>query len=68
MQTLLEIIENYRQRGIQVFFAKLAPELVNLFMVSGITQLVGEDHFVKKISTALDMCKVTENPAEAAGV
>ncbi|KAJ1567373.1 Solute carrier 26 [Cladochytrium tenue] len=53
-QTLLEIVESYRARGITVCFVKLRDSCRPWFARSGLLQLVGEHHFFHKIRDALD--------------
>jgi MFS superfamily sulfate permease-like transporter len=54
VQILLEIIEAYHNRGVNVFFVKLRENQKKLFERAGIIDKVGDDHFFKRIPDALE--------------
>ncbi|KAJ3129918.1 Solute carrier 26 [Nowakowskiella sp. JEL0407] len=56
--TLLEIVESYKTRGVDVCFVKLRDSVKSQFIRSGLFELVGSDHFFPKISHALEFLKV----------
>ncbi|KAI8840707.1 sulfate transporter family-domain-containing protein, partial [Chytriomyces cf. hyalinus JEL632] len=53
-QTLLEIVEAYRARGITTCFVKLRESCKPWFTRSGLYNLVGSHHFFEKISDAIE--------------
>ncbi|CAG8661407.1 15592_t:CDS:2, partial [Dentiscutata heterogama] len=53
-QILVEIVEAYHSRNVHVFFVKLRENQKRLFVLSGLWNKVGEDHFFGQISDALD--------------
>ncbi|KAI9366042.1 sulfate transporter family-domain-containing protein [Zopfochytrium polystomum] len=53
-QTLLEIVESYKHRGIIVCFVKLRDSCKPWFVRSGLYTLVGPDRFFSKIREALE--------------
>ncbi|KAI8840684.1 sulfate transporter family-domain-containing protein [Chytriomyces cf. hyalinus JEL632] len=56
-QTLLEIVEAYRARGITTCFVKLRESCKPWFTRSGLYNLVGSHHFFEKISDAIEFAK-----------
>ncbi|CAG8631176.1 2165_t:CDS:2, partial [Acaulospora morrowiae] len=54
-QILCEIVESYHQRGVNVFFVKLHANQKKMFVRAGLWDKVGEDHFFRRISDALDL-------------
>ena len=53
MQILLEIVEDYHERSIQVCFVKLRDANKPIFLRSGLLgEVVGSDHYFRKISDA----------------
>ncbi|KAJ3236599.1 Solute carrier 26 [Chytriomyces hyalinus] len=59
-QTLLEIVEAYRARGITTCFVKLRESCKPWFTRSGLYSLVGSQHFFEKISDAIEFAKKPE--------
>ncbi|KAJ3162548.1 Solute carrier 26, partial [Irineochytrium annulatum] len=53
-QNLVEIVESYRARGIQICFVKLRETCRPWFHRSGLIALVGVNHFFDKIVDAID--------------
>ncbi|KAJ3376027.1 Solute carrier 26 [Allomyces arbusculus] len=53
VQILAEIVAQYRNRGVAVSFVRLRPALRKKFARAGITALVGEERFVRRIADAL---------------
>ncbi|KNE58129.1 hypothetical protein AMAG_04946 [Allomyces macrogynus ATCC 38327] len=53
VQILAEIVAQYRDRGVAVSFVRLRPALRKKFARAGITALVGEERFVRRIADAL---------------
>jgi len=43
----MEIVEAYKQRGVNVYFVKLRENQKKLFERAGMTDKVGRDHFFK---------------------
>ncbi|RUS31294.1 sulfate transporter family-domain-containing protein [Jimgerdemannia flammicorona] len=54
IQILIEIVEAYNARYVQVFFVKIHENARELFELSGLTEKVGPDHIFKRVSTAID--------------
>ncbi|KAJ3229480.1 Solute carrier 26 [Chytriomyces hyalinus] len=59
-QTLLEIVEAYRARGITTCFVKLRESCKPWFTRSGLYNLVGSRHFFEKIGDAVEFGKEPE--------
>ncbi|KAI8841154.1 sulfate transporter family-domain-containing protein [Chytriomyces cf. hyalinus JEL632] len=59
-QTLLEIVEAYRARGITTCFVKLRESCKPWFTRSGLYNVVGSHHFFEKISDAIEFAKEPE--------
>ncbi|KAI8998192.1 sulfate transporter family-domain-containing protein [Gaertneriomyces semiglobifer] len=55
--TLLEIVQEYKDRDIDVYFAKLRASCKNAFLWSGLYDLIGPDHFFRKIRDAVEYLK-----------
>ncbi|KAI8344118.1 sulfate transporter family-domain-containing protein [Chlamydoabsidia padenii] len=51
---LYEIVESYHQRRIQVYFVRLRERPLEMFERSGILDLIGEDHRLRKVSDAIE--------------
>ncbi|KAI9199812.1 sulfate transporter family-domain-containing protein [Polychytrium aggregatum] len=56
-QTLYEICQSYKARGIIVCFVKVRKNCKPWFVRSGLYNLVGRDHFFKKINEAIEYIK-----------
>lgn len=54
IQILIEIVDAYHARHVQVYFVKLAENARELFKLSGLTEKVGNDHIYKRVSGAID--------------
>ncbi len=59
IKVLIEIVEDYHDRGVEVCFSKLKECNVQIFESSGMVALVGEDHFFQKTLYAVDF--ITHN-------
>ncbi|KAG9285776.1 hypothetical protein G9A89_013201 [Geosiphon pyriformis] len=51
---LVEIVEAYHRRGVNVFFVKLHDNQKKAFIRAGLVDMVGADHFFRRIADALD--------------
>lgn len=58
IQILLEIVESYQLRKIEVCFVKLRESNRTLFLASGLMDQVSDDHFFRKISEAIDFLRL----------
>lgn len=54
MQILLEIVETYHERGVQVYFIRLRERPLSVFKKAGLLDLVDESHRFKKVSDAIE--------------
>ncbi|KAJ3079933.1 Solute carrier 26 [Quaeritorhiza haematococci] len=57
-QTLLEIVQSYRSRNIDVCFVKLRDACLPMFVRSGLYELVGEERFFRKIDQAIEFLRM----------
>lgn len=67
VQTLLEIVEDYKSRGVIVCFVKLRENCKDLFDRAGIYTIVGHQHFFRKIRDAVEYLQAA-NVMTPAGV
>ncbi|KNC80585.1 hypothetical protein SARC_07056 [Sphaeroforma arctica JP610] len=51
---MVEIVEQYHERGIVVVFSRLRETAARIFYQSGIVDLVGKDHMFEKLVDAVD--------------
>ncbi|KXJ89090.1 sulfate transporter 4.1 [Microdochium bolleyi] len=72
VQVLQEIVANYRERGVRVFFSRIPSRrgsLWTLFERSGIVDLVGGPHrFVDDVEEALRMTEIEELASGASSI
>ncbi|KAI8880175.1 hypothetical protein K501DRAFT_191891 [Backusella circina FSU 941] len=54
VQILLEIVETYHERGIQVYFIRLREGPLSVFRKAGLLDLIDENHRFKKVSDAIE--------------
>ncbi|KAK9765808.1 hypothetical protein K7432_005567 [Basidiobolus ranarum] len=54
IQILLEIICDYRGRGIGVYFINLREQHLRVFRTSGLYDMIGSEHFCQQITEVLD--------------
>ncbi|ORX88837.1 hypothetical protein K493DRAFT_341054 [Basidiobolus meristosporus CBS 931.73] len=54
IQILLEIVGEYLDRGIDVYFINLRPQHFKIFQSSGLYGLLGPEHFCQQITEVLD--------------
>jgi MFS superfamily sulfate permease-like transporter len=54
VQILYEIVESYHQRHIQVYFVRLRERPSEMFERSGLLDLIGSDHRLRKVSEAIE--------------
>ncbi|ORX96055.1 hypothetical protein K493DRAFT_329674 [Basidiobolus meristosporus CBS 931.73] len=60
VQILLEIMRDYRSRGIGIYFVNLREQHFSFFQTSGLYDLIGSDHFCQQITQVLDHIKLLE--------
>ncbi|KAJ2963903.1 hypothetical protein NQZ79_g1077 [Umbelopsis isabellina] len=53
VQILFEIVESYHARGVEVYFVRLRDNALDLFIRSGLLDIVGRDHTFKRVSDAI---------------
>ncbi|KNC96600.1 sulfate permease [Spizellomyces punctatus DAOM BR117] len=58
--TLLEIVEDYKHRNMEVCFVKLRESCKHAFLRSGLYDLVGPSHFFRKVRDATEYLKSTD--------
>ncbi|KAK9708488.1 hypothetical protein K7432_009610 [Basidiobolus ranarum] len=67
-QILLEIVRDYRARGVGVYFVNLREQHLSFFQASGLYDLVEADHFCQQIPQALDHINLLERLEHSPGV
>lgn len=53
VQILFEIVESYHARRVEVYFVRLRDNALDLFIRSGLLDIVGRDHTFKRVSDAI---------------
>ncbi|ORZ10456.1 sulfate transporter family-domain-containing protein [Absidia repens] len=54
VQILYEVVESYHQRQIQVYFVRLRERPLEMFERSGLLELIGDDHRLRRLSQAIE--------------
>ncbi|CAO3581188.1 unnamed protein product [Absidia cylindrospora] len=54
VQILYEVVESYHQRQIQVYFVRLRERPSEMFERSGLLELIGDDHRLRRLSQAIE--------------
>lgn len=61
IQILIEIVESYKARSVQVYFVRLREQPYSLFKKSKLLDLIGLDHLFSKVSEAIEVIEQDTN-------